>query len=192
MTKRRWTIFGVAVAAFLVAFLLVAARHQTPPGQPPLAIVTQQSLAQLKQEFNASADSERVLLLLSPTCPVCVAGGSEVNAVLRRHPQDKIRVLAIWEPMLPTDWNRPTSVVLDRLSDRRAVQWWDNQHLVSAMLKSSFANGDIACCERNGDLWDVIAVYPPGVQWANRLPAPKFFAGPVVRGAPQWDRKLLQ
>lgn len=28
MTKRKWTIFGTALAAFLVMFLLVAARHQ--------------------------------------------------------------------------------------------------------------------------------------------------------------------
>lgn len=189
MTKRKWTIFAVALAAFLVMFLLVAARHQTPSGQPPLANVTERSLTQLKQEFNAYQDSERVVLLLSPTCPVCVEGSSVVNSILSRHPGKKIRVLAIWEPILPTDWNRPTSAVLDRLSDGRAVQWWDEQHLMAGLLKASAGEGP-KCCKRNETLWDVIAVYPPGAQWKETLPAPAFISGPVVRGAPNWEAQL--
>jgi hypothetical protein len=192
MTKRKWTIFGVGLAVFLAAFWGVAARHQTPAGQPRLADVTELSLTQLKQEFNASVDKERVLLLLSPTCPVCVAGSARVNAVLKSHPGSNIRVLAIWEPILPTDWNRPTSTVLDRLSDRRVVQWWDKQHLIARLLKESDGGQDPGCCRRNGTLWDVIAVYPPGTRWEETLPPPQFFAGPVVRGAPQWNAKILQ
>lgn len=189
MTKRKWTIFGVALAAFLVMFLLVAARHQTPSGQPPLANVTEHSLAQLRQEFNAYQDSERVVLLLSPTCPVCVQGSSVVNSILSHHPGNKIHVFAIWEPILPTDWNRPTSAVLDRLSDRRAVQWWDDGHMMAGLLKASASEGP-RCCKRNGILWDVIAVYPPGAQWKETMPAPEFIAGPVVRGAPNWEAQF--
>jgi hypothetical protein len=192
MTKRKWTIFGIGLAAFLAAFWAVSARHETPAGQPRLADVTVQSLPQLKQEFNASPDSERVLLLLSPTCPVCVAGSSRVNAVLKSHPAGSIRVLAIWEPILPTDWNKPTNAVLDRLSDRRVVQWWDKQHLIAQLLKESHGGQDPRCCKRNGTLWDVIAVYPPGARWDETLPAPQLIAGPVVQGAPHWNEKILQ
>jgi hypothetical protein len=192
MTKRKWAVFVVIILVFLAVFWLVAARHQTPPGQPPLADINQQSLAQFRQEFNASSGSERVLLLLSPTCPVCVAGSSEVNAVLRHHPRSHVRVFAVWEPILPTDWNRPTSVVLHRLSDARATQMWDKQHLVADLVKNSADDLDPGCCKHNGVLWDIIAVYPPGAQWTDSLPAPELFAGPVVRGAPQWNAKLLQ
>jgi hypothetical protein len=93
--------------------------------------------------------------------------------------------------MLPTDWNKPTSAVLNRLSDNRAVQWWDKQHLIAGLLKSSIASEYRGCCRRNETLWDVIAVYPPGVQWIiETLPAPTLFAGPVVRGAPKWEDQL--
>lgn len=192
MTKRKWTIFGIGLAAFLAAFWTVAARHQTPAGQPPLAEVTEQSLSQLKEEFNASPHSERVLLLLSPTCPVCIEGSSRVDAALKSHPGSNIRVLAIWEPMLPTDWSRPTSAVLDRLSDPRVVQWWDKRHLVAGLLSASDGGLDPACCRRSGTLWDVIAVYPPGARWDQTLPLPKFFAGPVVRSVSQWNAKILR
>lgn len=190
MTKRKWITFGIVAGTFLVLFWAVAARHQTPAGQPPLANVTHQSLAQLRQQFNAATDSERVLLLLSPTCPVCIQGSSRVNAILRSHPGSKIRVFAIWEPILPTDWNSPTSGVLSRLSDRRVFQWWDKQHLIAHLLQQSAAGQDPQCCRRNGTLWDVIAVYPPGAQWMETLPPPALFAGPVVRGAPLWDANV--
>jgi hypothetical protein len=190
MTRRKWTILAIVLTAFLATFWAVSARHRTPAGQPPLANVTEQSLAQVKAEFNASADSERVLLLLSPTCPVCVKGSSVVNAVLKRNPADKIRVITIWEPMLPTDWNRPTSAVLDLLSDRRVVQWWDQEHIVAGLVKQSLAGQNPGCCWRHDTLWDVVAVYPPGAKWTETLPAPKFFGGPVVRGAPQWEAQL--
>jgi hypothetical protein len=192
MTKRRWSLFVIVVVVFLAIFWSVAVNHQTPPGQPPLADVTQQSLTQLKQEFNASPDSERVVLLLSPTCPVCVEGSSAVNAVLKRHPGSNVRVFVIWEPILPTDWNKPMSVVLHRLSDTRAIQIWDKQHQVAGPMEESAPDQHLGCCKRNGTLWDIIAVYPPGAQWTDSLPASEFFAGPVVRGAPQWDVRLLQ
>jgi hypothetical protein len=192
MTKCKWMIVGFLLTVFLAAFWTVATRHQTPPGQPPLANLTPQSLEQVKQEFNSSADRERVLLLLSPTCPVCVKGSSVVNDILRRHPGSKIRVLAIWEPILPTDWNRPTSAVLRGLSDQRAIQWWDKQHVIAGLLKASAGGENPGCCKRNQTLWDVIAVYPPGVRWTETLPAPRFFAGPVVQGAPEWEAQLGQ
>jgi hypothetical protein len=116
MAKHKWIIFGAMLIAFGVVFWAVAARQETPLGQPPLADVTQQTLSRLREEFNGSLDSERVVLLLSPTCPVRVEGSSVVNDILRRHPGNKVSVIAIWEPMLPTDWNKPTSAVLDRLS----------------------------------------------------------------------------
>jgi hypothetical protein len=192
MTKRKWAIFGITVVAFLAVFSLVATRHKTPAGQPPLVNVTEQSLMQLRQQFNASASGERVLLLLSPTCPVCVKGSSVVNAVLKRHPGSNVHVFVIWEPILPTDWNKPTSVVLHLLSDVRAEQMWDKQHLVADLVKESAGNSASGCCKRNGTLWDIIAVYPRGARWTDSLPAPEFFSGPVVRGAPQWDAKLAQ
>lgn len=192
MKRGRWIVIAGVLAAFCLTFWAVATRHQTPAGQPRLATVSEQSLPQLKEEFNGSPDSERVLLLLSPTCPVCVKGGSVVNAVLKTHPASSVRVIAIWEPILPTDWIRPTSVVLDILSDRRVIQWWDNQHLVAHLLQTSVGQQGPGCCRRHGTLWDVIAVYPPGAKWADALPAPTYFAGPVVRGAPQWESKLLQ
>jgi len=58
--------------AVLAALLIGAAwyqfgGHRTSEGQPPLAELNAASLAWLRDQFNASADRTRMILLLSPT-----------------------------------------------------------------------------------------------------------------------------
>ena len=74
-----------------------------------------------------------------------------MQQILERHPAAKIEVFAVWEPMLTTDWQSPTSGVLARLKDVRARQYWDPRHLVAQRLaadareylKASRERGDI-------------------------------------------------
>jgi hypothetical protein len=60
-------IIGVAVVALAVAVRYELFGHQVPAGQPSLRELTSDSLDLLKDDFNASANSVRILLLLSPT-----------------------------------------------------------------------------------------------------------------------------
>ncbi len=89
-------------------------------------------------------------------------------------------VFSVWEPILPTDWSPPGSTALQRLSDNRVRQYWDSDHYVAAALKTAVA-GKLQpnCCERNGILWDLAAVYPPGVKWEQSMPVPVFLDGAV-------------
>lgn len=93
--------------------------------------------------------------------------------------------------MLPTDTSPPTTGTLARLSDSRVRQFYDADHLMAKRL------GDDArppqpvpdCCTRAGTLWDLLAVYPPGATWTDRLPVAVIFNGPVVdaaSGLEQW------
>ena len=88
-----------------------------------------------------------------------------------------IRVLVVWEPMLPTDWSEPSGMVQSRISDPRAVQFWDKDHLVANELRHQLSATQI-CCERNGIIWDVAALYPTGVRWGAS--SPSFFGGAVL------------
>jgi hypothetical protein len=100
-----------------------------------------------------------------------------------------IRVLVVWEPMLPTDWSRPSGMVQSRISDSRAVQFWDKNHLVAKELKQQLSSSQV-CCQRNGIIWDVAAVYPKDIQWGSS--APLFFGGAVVDVADRVRQKLSQ
>lgn len=64
--KRFW-IIGLAALFPALAGLYFTTPGHAPPGQPPLAVVDGQTLSALRAEFNRTAGSVRVILLLSPT-----------------------------------------------------------------------------------------------------------------------------
>jgi hypothetical protein len=80
--------------------------------------------------------------------------------------------------MLPTDWSKPGGFVLARISDPRAVQFWDKDHLVEKELRQHFPGSQALCCKRGGILWDFVALYPDNVQWGSS--APVYFGGAVL------------
>jgi hypothetical protein len=85
--------------------------------------------------------------------------------------------------MLVTDWAAPGAIVLGRLKDVRARQYWDPQHLLALRLAADARDPQPkqACCLRNDVLWDLAALYPAGAQWKDALPPAIFFNGPIVK-----------
>ena len=100
----------------------------------------------------------------------------------------RVRVLVVWEPMLPTDWSRPSGWVQSRISDPRVAQFWDRDHLVAKELRQQFPSSQAICCQRSGILWDFAALYPSSVQWGNAVPV--YFGGAVVDVAPEVRQQL--
>jgi len=94
--------------------------------------------------------------------------------------------------MLPTDWMRPATIVLARLTDRRGAQYWDPDHLLARQMSNDARDPQPKqeCCRRNGVLWDMAAVYRPGAVWGDALPAAVFFNGPVVKMRDQVEAEL--
>ncbi len=93
--------------------------------------------------------------------------------------------------MLPTDWYRPTRPTLKRLSDARAVQFWDKSHLIAAQVKQQlqqFHGNEPGCCDNGGHLWDMAAVYARSLKWGDA--APVFDDGPVYRIARTLEQKI--
>ena len=101
---------------------------------------------------------------------------------MSRNRDAKIRVFAVWEPILFTDWKKPGEGVLRRLTDARVKQIWDSQHLIAQQLAKDARppQPKPGCCTRNGILWDLAAVYPPDALWTETMPAAVVFDGAVV------------
>jgi hypothetical protein len=97
-------------------------------------------------------------------------------------------VFIVWEPILPTDWQSPTSPVLSRVSDLRAVQFWDKHHLVADALRKHVPEDQPGCCVRDGHIWDVVALYPKQAVFEST--SPTFIGGPVVQAEPNMRPKL--
>ena len=85
--------------------------------------------------------------------------------------------------MLATDLQSPNTGTLARLKDPRARQYWDQSHLLALRLAADAREPQPkqACCLRDNVLWDLAALYPPGVEWADKLPPAVFFNGPIAK-----------
>lgn len=92
--------------------------------------------------------------------------------------------------MLPTDWQKPTSLALSRVSDVRAEQYWDKNHLVADALRKHLSEDQPNCCIRDGHIWDVVALYPKAAAFNNTSPI--FIGGPVVRAEPNMRPKFQE
>jgi hypothetical protein len=66
MTRRNIGL-GLAALVIFVGLFYLYGGHQTPSGQAPLANLNAVNLGELKNEFNDSHASVRVVVLLSPT-----------------------------------------------------------------------------------------------------------------------------
>ena len=88
--------------------------------------------------------------------------------------------------MLPTDWSRPGGRVQSRISDPRAVEFWDKYHLVGKELQQQLSSSQI-CCQRNGIVWDVAALYPGDI---HRGAPPAFSGGAVLDVAADVRQRL--
>jgi hypothetical protein len=64
-------------------------------------------------------------------------------------------------------------MTLRRISDTRASQYWDKEHLVSKLIG-----------ERDSEsvVWDYVAIYQPGKLWDQAPPEPVYSKVPVIRG----------
>ena len=121
-------------------------------------------------------------------------GASAIQSVLQDHPNAQIRVFAVWEPVLFTDWTAPSAAVLARLHDRRASQYWDRQLLLSQKIREAVgsdpAHGFAGVAERGKTVWDVVAIYPKGTRWGASVPSPTFADRPVVYAIEEFRRQL--
>jgi hypothetical protein len=116
-----------------------------------------------------------------------LAGASALQQVLLEHPKAKVKVLAVWEPVLGLDLAPPTSSKLARLSDTRVEQFWDGGQLLSQKLIAiARAHPERLSPNQREQLanaqtvWDFIALFPPNARWAEQPPFPEFSGAPVV------------
>jgi hypothetical protein len=113
--------------------------------------------------------------------------------MLARHPGNNVRVLVVWEPILPTDWSAPSGSALGRISDARVRQFWDPQHVVSRALskvaQQTPPRPEPDCCIQKGFYWDDAILYAPRLHWES-VPASRFWNGPVIRVIPGLERSL--
>ncbi len=105
--------------------------------------------------------------------------------MLREINSKELRVFAVWEPVLPTDFAAPSTAALSRIADVRASQYWDRKRALSHLLGER---------NRSTVVWDHIGVYAPGAMWQDTPPDPIYSDNPVrdvISGAKDAIQHLL-
>jgi hypothetical protein len=124
-------------------------------------------------------------------------GASALQQVLLDHPNSRLKVLVVWEPVLVTDIRPPSSSDLARLSDRRVEQFWDRGRLLSQrFLEMARAHPERLNVEQREQLagattvWDFIALFPSNARWGREPPFPEYFGAPVVNVIDEVRRRI--
>jgi len=106
-------------------------------------------------------------------------------------------VLVVWQRVTPSDHNllRPPPEVLQRVTDRRAVQLWDDDRVLSTVMVSDLPESALArVAERtpgsNPIVWDCVALFGPGARWDRHFPTPAWAGRPVADVADSLARQL--
>jgi hypothetical protein len=97
-------------------------------------------------------------------------GASATGQLLKELNAEDMRVFVVWEPVLATDLAPPSTAALARVSDSRAVQYWDSKRALSHVMGEH---------SRPSVVWDYIAVYAPGAMWQDAPPKPVYSDHPV-------------
>jgi hypothetical protein len=170
-----------------------AACARTDPAAPPphtIAIADNAGLDRLRASFNRSADSLRIILLLSPTNGVSVQGARAVDSLLERHPEAQTRVFAVWERALWTDWHATSTATPSVIGGPRVSAYWDPGCRVSRAILKTRPKEPGPRVWLWGTLWDYVAVIPPGVRWDQAFPETEFSGGPIIKVIDHVENRL--
>lgn len=122
----------------------------------------------LKAEFNADKGKVRLVVLLSPTCDLCIDGASQIQSVLDDLQGQEIKVYSAWVPILASDVQMTVGQAAKNLPDRRVTHYWDRD----AELVTNFVPV-LGLGKRPA--WDVYLCYNPDAEWTDLPPTPDFW-----------------
>lgn len=123
-----------------------------------------------------------------------------LKQVAERFPPSEVSVHVVWMPMVPGD-DEPAARATGKMFAGLGVrQYYDGQRVVGlGYRRDVFTNclddaisvmpedhplyeqlSEWATTTRGeGPLWDAVLFYPPGVEWTDRIPAPRFWSKQV-------------
>jgi hypothetical protein len=119
--------------------------------------------------FDNGVSSARLVLLVSPTCPLCLAGVDLVVDALDTPEGGRCDTHVLWLPVLETD-NGDSAANAARAIGAlpRITQYWDESRAVSTAAHTVL---DFATRRRNV-AWDVYLFYRAGARWTEPIPSP--------------------
>lgn len=125
-------------AAVVAAVVLCAAQATAQPPSPTEQPVDVQKPVEIQNRFvkidnalgfngffNIGQGAVRIVALMSPTCPRCVAGFEELSRIMKEIPSRRLRPYVVFMPVLEGDTPVAALELGAKMLDRRASYFWD-------------------------------------------------------------------
>lgn len=155
MRTHRWLLVG------FTALLGIALGCQ-PSGTDRPHTTLGAAAGQFRAGFNADTANVRVVMLVSPTCGVCLRGAADIQkALLAKQPDPRLRAYVVWVPKL-NGGEKDVPVATRLAPDERATHYWDGQGGLMRAYTQTLALPE--------DAWDGYLLYDPGTRWDGELP----------------------
>ena len=133
---------------------------------------------QLREDFNELAVMPRLLILVSPTCPMCLQGVRTIADALAQDRDANWAVLAVWMMGEPADSRAEAERQMKVLGDQRARHYWDGADEIGGELGRILGHAGLIA-------WDLYAGYSVGVTWNGPMPPPAGYVHQM--GDPPWS-----
>ncbi len=143
----------------------------------------------LPHGFESGASNPRLLLLVSPTCPLCLAGVDLVMDGVAGPAATSLDVHVVWLPVLEEDDAEAAEIAARSIESRRVMrQYWDDDRSISSAAHTVL---DLASRWRRV-AWDLYLFYRSGVGWAAPLPVPDVWLHQLdIADQPSLDEQTL-
>ncbi|HZU74577.1 MAG TPA: hypothetical protein VE990_17600 [Acidimicrobiales bacterium] len=133
---------------------------------------TLRTVSHLVDDFNLFQGQNRLLAVVSPTCPGCQETARLVTDALVAHPSAPVLALFLWMGILPDDNPTEAHAQAGLLGpERRLRHYWEGEGWsVSSALRPVLGIGDL---DPARSAWDVCLHFPAGVRWEDEPPIPE-------------------
>jgi len=150
----------------------------------------------LPASFDAGANSPKLVILVSPTCPICLDGVVVVRESLAELGSVDVAVHVVWVPVLNGDTpgaardsarllGETTQVLGETI---QVAHYWDADRALSDRYR------DLLGLEERGRTvaWDLYLIYERGARWTADPPIPRIWMHQLLLDdVPELERSLL-
>jgi len=144
--------------------------HREPSSKPRPAGELKTLSAEGKElisAFNEDRSRVRLLLVLSPSCPMCLNSVAIVRRYVFEKTQDpNLRMYIVWEAVSPPDDRAKAQAASALITDPRVQQFWSDSRFTGKAFQNAVGIKDVPA-------WDVCLLFSDGKSWQDGNP-PKF------------------
>jgi hypothetical protein len=163
--KTRVAATTITMLCLIGAVCVRALARRTNPKESTIEDL--KSTKVLKDRLQKDSDKLSLVALISPVCPLCRNGFTDIQTVLKNIADDRLRAHVVFLPMYAGDNKGRAQTRMEELTDQRVTYYWDAERLTGGEWEKTLQIDQTA--------WDVYMLYARGTNWQGSTPKPVFW-----------------